>query len=63
MPLAEVERAFAAWLVATRKVAETSIDDPLRPLAERVAEDYRLRYDRMRCSTQPLGQSRRQHLT
>ena len=48
MPLIQEERALAAWFAAARRVAETSADDPLRSLAERVAEDYRRRYDRAR---------------
>lgn len=48
MPFVEEQKALAAWFAAARMVAETSVDDPLRSLAERVAEDYRLRYERVR---------------
>jgi hypothetical protein len=64
MPLVEEEKALAAWFAAARRVAETSADDPLRSLAERVAEDYRLRYDRARREALSLlHRSRRQPMT
>ena len=64
MPLIQEEQALAAWFAAARRVAETSADDPLRSLAERVAEDYRRRYDRVR-SEPPLAlhRSRRRPMT
>ena len=64
LPLADVERAVAIWLEAVRRVAEMSDDDPLRSLAERVADDYRLRCERLHRQTlPPLRSSRRQTAT
>jgi hypothetical protein len=59
MPNVDEQKALAAWFAAARMVAETSVDDPLRALAERVAEDYRVRYERVRRPVQgPLRRSR-----
>jgi hypothetical protein len=60
MSFVEEEKALAAWFAAARTVAETSVDDPLRSLVERVVEGYRLRYERVRRPAQrPLRRSRR----
>lgn len=48
MPFVEEKKALAACFAASRMLSETSFDDPMRSLAERVAEDYRLRYERLR---------------
>ena len=59
MAFVEQEKALAAWFAASRMLAETSFDDPLRSLAERVAEDYRLRYERVRRPPQWPGRRAR----
>jgi len=63
LPLGDVERALAIWLEAVRMLADVSDDDPLRSLAERVAEDYRLRCERLQRQSMPLHSSRRQTVT